>query len=589
MIRGTLLILLGLFIDLLQAGMSLMLALLTAVPGTVLGGAAGAGIGASACSWIGSTASGICATIGGFALGFFGSWLNPILAGVTEPVGIALGFAIDICMSLTFGALLITFLIFNRMFYPKYLFGALGEVIPGINNIPFWTALVVLSLLKKKSEETGALAAASGLAMAAMSPTSALGTATGGVMKMKETTMDIAERNKGFENSPSEYIRSEREDQIQRGDWPGAQARAAEEAGDMEEKEIGQKKRQIFNDIRPIRTATAILLALMLAGVSAHMAYAQAVDPIRFITTPEVPGPHQQVTIEAQGVGSFLGDATITWQQNGKVVLSGVGERTLTFTSGNLGATTRIHVVVQSSTQGTIVRDFTFIPTIVQLLWEADTSIPPLYPGKALYTAGSRIKVVALPQVVSKGSSITLNNLSYQWSVNDDPAPAQSGKGRSTITFEGSQLRAAEVVGVDVYLGLALVGQASITIPASDPEVELYTKDPLRGVLYDQALPSSVSLVGKEITLQAEPYYFAQESLRSGAISYTWTLGGAETSGPDSAHGVLTLRQTGSGHGESDLTLSVQNIDSSKFVQAAKTVLHIIFGVSPADTSSFTL
>jgi len=87
-------------------------------------------------------------------------------------------------------------------------------------------------------------------------------------------------------------------------------------------------------------------------------------------------------------------------------------------------------------------------------------------------------------------------------------------------------LKEAEVVGVDAYVGSNKVAHGEITIPATDPVVLLYNRDPLRGVLYDAALPSAISLNAKEITIQAQPYFFSNKSVRSGTVTYNWTLNG---------------------------------------------------------------
>ncbi|HVZ76017.1 MAG TPA: hypothetical protein VG934_01960 [Candidatus Paceibacterota bacterium] len=332
-----------------------------------------------------------------------------------------------------------------------------------------------------------------------------------------------------------------------------------------------------------MRPKVIIIFVLALLFLGAPAAYAQisgaaAIDPVNFVITPEAPAPNQQVTVEAQGVGTFLGDAMITWQQNGKTVSSGIGQKVFSFTAGSLGMPTRVHVVINSSVQGTIARDFTFIPTTINLLWEADTTVPPFYRGKALYSAGSSFKVLALPQVVVSGATVSPSALSYQWSVNDTPVVDQSGKGRTVLQVDGNQLHTDEEISVAVYLNSSHIGDADITIPAVDPNLVLYVKDPLRGVLFDQALPSSVSLTGQEITLQAEPYYFSNDSKESGSLSYAWTLNGSSTSGPDSANGTLTLRQAGAGEGAASLGVQLQNMDSSRIVQAAQAALQIFFG-----------
>jgi hypothetical protein len=164
--------------------------------------------------------------------------------------------------------------------------------------------------------------------------------------------------------------------------------------------------------------------------------------------------------------------------------------------------------------------------------------------------------------------------LSYQWSINDEPQPSASGLGKSILSFTGDQLNAQESVAVDVYLGATRAGHGEITIVATQPQILLYYKDPLRGVVWDQALPQGIALGSKEITLQAEPYYFAASQFPA----FSWTLNGEDTSGPQSAQGVLTLRQTGSGSGTALLGVSAQNNNVDQFVQSAEAALQFVFG-----------
>jgi hypothetical protein len=327
---------------------------------------------------------------------------------------------------------------------------------------------------------------------------------------------------------------------------------------------------------------------LLLAASCAPLASAQTlgIEPVQYVVSPQTPGPGEQVTIEAQGVGSFLGDATVTWQENGATVLSGVGARDFSFTAGALGVPTRVHVEIDSSSQGTFTHDFTIVPSAVELVWEADTTVPPFYQGKALYSAGSQLKVVAFPSVFSGGARIAAGALSYQWTVDGTPAAAQSGLGASSITFQGNQLNAQEDVSVDVYYGGAELGSAEVLIPAQSPELVLYADDPLRGVLWDEALPAEAALTGQELTVAAVPYFFSNASSRAGALVYDWTLNGADTSGPGSAQGMLTLRQTGSGTGAAQLGVSLQNNDTDKLVQAASAALTLVFGQTAASIGS---
>ena len=325
------------------------------------------------------------------------------------------------------------------------------------------------------------------------------------------------------------------------------------------------------------------LLALVAAG-HARAQLSLVPDPVQYIVSPETPGPGDKVSIEVQGVGGFLGDAGITWSQNGKVVLNGVGATDFSFVAGALGTQTSVHVQIVSPTEGTITHDFIFSPALVNLIWEADTTAPPLYRGKSLYSAGSALKVVAFPTVIVGGAHIPGSSLSFEWSLNDNDVPSQSGLGRSVFSFTGDQLQPSEDVAVDVLYGANKVGHSEVVIPASQPFLLLYDQDPLRGTLYDSALPGSISLGAKEITLQAAPYFFSNASLQSKSLQYSWTLDGEDSTGPQSAQGVLTLRQTGSGQGSATVEVSLQNNDTDKLVHAAQATLQMVFGSSGSNS-----
>jgi hypothetical protein len=209
--------------------------------------------------------------------------------------------------------------------------------------------------------------------------------------------------------------------------------------------------------------------------------------------------------------------------------------------------------------------------------------------GKPLYSAGSSLKVVVFPTVVINGSRVAAQSLSFQWTRGDQAMPAQSGLSRNTLSFDGDQLQAQEDIGVKVYFGASLVAQGAIAIPASTPELRLYERNALRGTLYDTALPAGIALSQKEITIAAQPYYFSNSSLRAGALQYTWALDGNEITGPDSARGILTLRQTGGGAGQSNLSATLQNNAQDKLVQSADTFLTLLFGGQTTGGSLFGL
>ncbi len=530
--KGFLFIIFALFIDGLQAAVAWGLATIAAFPGT----ATGCAVGAAAAGKVGC-----------LVLGLLGSLpiINGTLATVTIPIGIMLGLAISFCISATFGVALITLLAMDGMFYPKYILGgSVTELVPGINSIPAWSAMTVLCLLKKKKAEGthraglfGGAALVGAAAKTLLSPTSALGTV----------------------------------------------ARNIKNVGDTAPKNI-DGVRPNNNGAQKVAATTLALLLVFAAGTTHAQSASSQPDPVQYIIAPEAPGPNSPVSIEVQGVGSFLGNAQVTWEQNGAVVLQGTGKATYSFTTGGVGTKTTVRLTINSAVQGTIVRTFVFYPSLVNLIWEADTSVPPLYLGKPLYSGGSRVAVTAFPTVMSGGALVASSKLSYQWFRSDALNQGASGLGKDTFTFVGDQLQQAENVRVEVYLGATHLASGEVDIPASNPQVVLYNRDPLRGELLDRALQGEVRLANKEVTLQAEPYFFANSSKKNGALTYAWTLNGNPAAGPESGQGILTLRQTGTGAGAAAVSVAVQNNDTDKFVQAANTALQMTFG---AQTGNF--
>ncbi len=303
------------------------------------------------------------------------------------------------------------------------------------------------------------------------------------------------------------------------------------------------------------------------------------VPPVEYSVTPQAPEPNEPVQITVQGVGSSLGDATLIWQQNGSTVSSGAGDTTFNFTTGSLGSQTTIHLIINSPELGTITNDFTFYPSLTNLVWEAQTTVPQFYRGKALYSGGATVSVIAFPEISINKSFVSSKALSFQWSLNGTLVPTQSGLGRTTFTFQGDQLKNSESVSVDVYAGNTLVGASDIVIPASTPQVVLYDRDPLRGEILDSALSGEVNTGEQGLAVEAEPYYFSNSSKTSGALTYTWTLNGESVTGPDAQKGLLALVPTsGSGTGLATLEVTVQNSSPDQLIQGAIASIQILFG-----------
>jgi hypothetical protein len=136
------LLLFALVIDGLQFLVSLAVAAI-AIP-TVAGGLTGAAAGAYVCQNFGSWVIAGCSAAGGTVLAVLGTFFDGA-AVVTEPIGVAVGFAISICISFTLGTILVLLLFFTGTLNKKAAAMAyIGETLPFFGSfLPAWTTLVI--------------------------------------------------------------------------------------------------------------------------------------------------------------------------------------------------------------------------------------------------------------------------------------------------------------------------------------------------------------------------------------------------------------------------------------------------------------
>src|SRR5579872_1392699 len=141
-------------------------------------------------------------------------------------------------------------------------------------------------------------------------------------------------------------------------------------------------------------------------------------DVISIDMTPSNPGPNQKTLIVINSFAMDLNSATVTWFVNGAKVLSGEGAKQFSITTGAIGQRTNIDIRISSIT-GDIDKTFSIVPASIDLIWEADTYVPPFFKGKPLFTDQSTITFIALPHMLRNGVEVNPANLIYKWSEND--------------------------------------------------------------------------------------------------------------------------------------------------------------------------
>lgn len=322
----------------------------------------------------------------------------------------------------------------------------------------------------------------------------------------------------------------------------------------------------------------ATLLALLSAAPST-LAQARSIDALNIQVSPTAPQPGKQATITLTSNTLDLGTAAISWTFDGNAALSGAGERSFTFTMGPSGRSTVIGIRVTPRSGPQVTRTLTFRPGSVTLLWEADTYTPALYKGKALYSAGAGMRVLAIPSVTDQsGAPIPASQLTFKWQIGEQNYADRSGLGRDLLLITGSQLREEELVGVTVLRRDGTQAAATaVRIPATAPLVRFYRADELRGVRYERALAGEEPLTTTETTVVAEPYFLSGSGRMQEGFLYSWHLNGSEVEPQGDDKTVITLRQQG-GEGQALLEFSVQSNSYTKLLQSASAALIFVLG-----------
>lgn len=286
-----------------------------------------------------------------------------------------------------------------------------------------------------------------------------------------------------------------------------------------------------------------LILFLFCAGIvsfSATRAHAQLINPpgaetaLTIVLSPEHPAPGDTVTLVLTSTLHDLSKSTITWRANGALIAQGEGVTNATVTAGDIGTETDISVEATSEA-GDASAAASIIPTRIDVLWEADSFVPPFYRGRALPSAGSRVKLMAVAFIPNgSGGYLPEDKIVYTWRKNGDIV--LSGRGKSSVTIPGPVLFGTDTVTVQtVSLSKNVSGEGRVRIPSIEPVLSLYTNHPLFGVTYHRALGPTTFVAESEMSFAAMPYFAPSSAANDPSLNYVWrvnrTLVDADTGG----------------------------------------------------------
>lgn len=273
---------------------------------------------------------------------------------------------------------------------------------------------------------------------------------------------------------------------------------------------------------------------------------------------PESPGAEEEVEVRFVSYSFDVNSAFIYWTHNGKTVLAGRGEKIYRFTTGQVGDRESIALRAVVPGEDEFKTSKTFYIGGVDLLWGANTAIPPEYNGKALPSPRSPVYVTAFPQFILGQQHLSPASLIYEWSLDDKAKGSVSGVGKRTFSFYSSVAAGAvHEIGLKVYnANKTIVSKKTVSITVHNPEVLIYEEQDTGNPNIAPAIKSFSMLAGEEKKFRATPYFFSKNGL--GDLSFSWQANNAKVR-EDQAPDVLSVKLADDAAGAVNISLLIES------------------------------
>jgi len=343
---------------------------------------------------------------------------------------------------------------------------------------------------------------------------------------------------------------------------------------------------------RPIRfsliaLAVAALIHLVLFSVPL---FAQTVGTTESLSslelTPANPAPGSTFRAEVRNFTIDLERAFFSWEINGSPIREGVGLKEITIPVGKLGEVLNIRVSIAAQSGETLTLSRSVRPSIVDVVWQANTYTPPFYRGRALPSHGSTVSLEAIAHFEREnGTKVPWEDIIYTWKINGRVIGESSGRGRSTLTTFGPGLFGEMAVKVEAESAdFAFRGSGTTVIANTEPVLALYPLYPVGGVALHSALTRVADVSDIELSVSAQPYYAASLFPASPLLSYEWSVNGEKVANDDAEQNVITLRST-AGAGVARVSLSFEH--AAILLQEAENEWTLNFGSSVFESGRF--
>ena len=236
---------------------------------------------------------------------------------------------------------------------------------------------------------------------------------------------------------------------------------------------------------------------------------------------PANPSPGENTTINLSSYAVDLNSVMITWLVDGKKILSGIGKKSFSINAPEAGGETTITVHLML-TDGDVDKKIVLRPNVMVLLWQADDSYtPPFYRGKALPTANSAIKIVAMPEI----NGTDPKNMVYAWKKDYTNNVDGSGYGKNYFSYTSDYLDDTNTVSVVASTtDQRYSSEKSLDVlNTTQPKIIFYKRDAKLGTMWENALTDNHKIIGEEV-IEASPYFVSPKNIDNPGLSLSWFL-----------------------------------------------------------------
>lgn len=301
------------------------------------------------------------------------------------------------------------------------------------------------------------------------------------------------------------------------------------------------------------KTLTLIAGLLFILPISSH-----AIGALQLSVIGDIK-PHNNVIVRLISPYKDVGGTNVLWLENNEIVEEGLGMVTHRVDLGEVGDSVIVTAILGiPGSNGKERVSMNISPAILDVLWEAQTAVPPFYKGKALPSHESLIKTFAIPEF---GTTTPNSIVNYSWKKNKT---ISIGDGLNIIsaglfgTWENSS---TDVSATAIYK--SLTANKDIKIPSFKPYALFYEISPTQGILTQDTMQSNPTRNSVELSLLAVPFGFANAERNKSQVLYEWTAGKKRIKeGRGSAFEAISLSRSNSPitSGEIVISLLAQNV-----------------------------